>query len=116
MSEANSRCRLIPILAARLFFLSPDENYDPTLTSIIPHILTEAAMDYALVSTSITCLKPFLKPFHTGGVVNRVGGAGSGVYAVSPGQGYTCFLHFRRDSKQRRLPFILVMIVRGSSG
>jgi hypothetical protein len=74
---------LIPIVGVRLFYLSPDENYDPTVTNIIPHILTEGAMDFALVSTTITALKPFLKPFHTGAIVNTVGGTGSGLYSGS---------------------------------
>ena len=84
--------RLIPIIAVRLFYLSPDENYDPTLTSIIPHILTEAAMSYALISTSITSLKPFLKPFHAGAVVNTVGGKGSGAYSGSHPRGQGIYM------------------------
>jgi hypothetical protein len=75
--------RLIPIIGLRLFYLSPNESHDPTVTSILPHILTEAAMDYAIVSTSITALKPFLKPFHTGAIVNTIGGGGSGLYSGS---------------------------------
>jgi hypothetical protein len=69
--------RLIPIVAIRLFYLYPSENYDPTLTSILPHILTEGALAYAIISTSITALKPFLKPFHSGAIMNTVGGGGS---------------------------------------
>lgn len=42
--------------------------------------MTEAALEFALFSTSITALKPFLRPFHTGAIVNTVGGAGSGLY------------------------------------
>lgn len=67
----------------RLVYLSPEKNNVPTVTSIIPHILTEAAMNFALVSTSITSLKPFLKPFHTGAVLNTVGGEASGPYSGS---------------------------------
>lgn len=33
------------------------------------------------MATSITALKPFLTPFHTGAIVNSVGGAGSGIYS-----------------------------------
>jgi hypothetical protein len=70
---------IAPILAGRLFLLSPGQNNDPTWTSILPGILTEAALEYALIATSITALKPFLRPFHTGAIVNSVGGAGSGL-------------------------------------
>ena len=40
-------------------------------------------MNYALVATCITSLKPFLKPFHTGGIVNTVGGGASGLLSGS---------------------------------
>jgi hypothetical protein len=40
-------------------------------------------MDFAIISTSVTALKPFLKPFHTGAIVNTVGGTGSGMYSDS---------------------------------
>lgn len=40
-------------------------------------------MNYAIVATSITALKPFLKPFHSGAIVNTVGGGGSGLYSGS---------------------------------
>ena len=33
------------------------------------------------MATSITALKPFLTPFHTGAIVNSVGGTGSGIYS-----------------------------------
>jgi hypothetical protein len=69
------------MIGLRLYYLSPTENYNPTYTSIIPHILTEAASNFALVATSVTSLKPFLKPFHTGAIVNTVGGTGSGIYS-----------------------------------
>ena len=58
-------------------------------TSIASHIVTEAAMNYALLCTSITSLKPFLKPFHAGAIVNTVGGKEPGAYSEphSGGQG-----------------------------
>lgn len=58
--------RLIPIIAIRLFYLSPSENLDPTVTSILPNIFTEASLEYSIISASVTCLKPFLRPFHSG--------------------------------------------------
>ena len=36
-------------------------------------------MEYALIATSITALKPFLQPFAEGAIVNSVGGTGSGL-------------------------------------
>jgi len=75
--------RLIPIVAIRLFYLSPSRNHNPTVTSILPHIWTEGALEYAIISTSVTSLKPFLRPFHTGAIVNTVGGGGSGLYSGS---------------------------------
>jgi hypothetical protein len=75
--------RLIPIVAVRLFYLSPSKNHDPTITSIIPQVWAEGALEFAIISTSITALKPFLKPFHSGAIVNTVGGAGSGAYSGS---------------------------------
>ena len=73
--------RLSPIVAARLFYLSPRKNSDPTLTNILPHILTEGCLEYAVVSTSITALKPFLKPFDTGAFENTVCRGDSGLYS-----------------------------------
>ena len=84
--------RLIPIVATRLFYLSPNENYDPTLTSILPHILTEGALEYAIISTSVTALKPFLKPFHTGAILNTVGGDGSGQHSGSHSGGQDIYM------------------------
>jgi hypothetical protein len=71
--------RLIPIVAIRLFCLSPSENSDPTATSIIANILTEAALELCLISACITSLKPFLQPIHSGYIVNSVGAPGSGL-------------------------------------
>ena len=71
--------RLIPIVAIRLFYLSPSENSDPTITSIIANILTEAALELCLISACITSLKPFLQPIHSGYIVNSVGAPGSGL-------------------------------------
>lgn len=48
---------------------------------IVPHILTDAAMNYALASTSIISLKPFLKPFHSGAVLNTIGRGEPGSYS-----------------------------------
>lgn len=65
--------RLIPIIAVRLFYLSPAKNPDPTFNAIIANILTEAALEYSLMSACVTSLRPFLRPFHSGQIVDSVG-------------------------------------------
>lgn len=95
----GGRLLIAPILAGRLYLLSPGENDNATWTSVLPGILTEAALEYSLIATSITALKPFLRPFHTGAIVNSVGGAGSGLMygsaAYRGGQG----VYMRSGSK-----------------
>jgi hypothetical protein len=71
--------RLIPIIAVRLFYLSPAKNPDPTFNAIIANILTEAALEYSLMSACVTSLRPFLRPFHSGQIVDSVGAPGSGL-------------------------------------
>lgn len=71
--------RLIPLVAVRLFYLSPSQNPDPTFTSILASILTEAVLDFCLISASLTSLRPFLRPFHSGYIVDSVGAPGSGL-------------------------------------
>lgn len=51
-------------MAARLYYLASSYNTDPTYTSIVPHIATEAALHFSVVSASITSLRPFLRSFH----------------------------------------------------
>ena len=77
-SHDLTRDRLIPVVVVRLFYLSPSENSEPTVTSIIPNIITEAALELCLISACITSLKPFLQPVHSGYMVNTsVGAPGS---------------------------------------
>lgn len=68
--------RLIPIVAIRLYYLGPEENHNPTFTSIIPHVLTEGVLNGALMATSIPALKPFLQPLHTGASPAAAGAGG----------------------------------------
>jgi hypothetical protein len=58
----------------RLFYLSPSENSEPTVSSIIPNIVTEAALELCLISACITSLKPFLQPVHSDYMVNNSAG------------------------------------------
>ena len=56
--------RLVPLVAARLYLISPDVDSDPTYTNIIPDILTEITFHFSVISASITSLRPFLRTFH----------------------------------------------------
>ncbi len=61
------RFLLVPVVAGRLFFLSPSNVDARSVHAItISYIFTEAAMQYSLMSECMTCLKPFLQPFHSG--------------------------------------------------
>lgn len=72
--------RLTPIIIARLYYLSPGIQETHNSGNIAAEIITEAALQYALISASITCLKPFLRPFHSGGYfVDSIGAPGSGL-------------------------------------
>lgn len=51
-------------MIARLYYLAPEFNEDPTLTNIVPHITTEIALHFSVISASITSLRPFLRTFH----------------------------------------------------
>jgi len=78
--HSNTLLRITPIVAVRLYYLAPDKNYVPTVTSIIPHVLAEGVLNSALIATSIPALKPFLQPLHTGSSPTVGGG---GVYCHS---------------------------------
>lgn len=49
----------------RLIYLSPSRNTDSNLPALTAGIYTEIAVNFALISSSVTCLKPFLRPFDT---------------------------------------------------
>ena len=57
---------LIPIVVGRIYLLSPTNNENPNFSSIMVNILTEGAMFYSLIAECMTCLKPFLRAFHSG--------------------------------------------------
>lgn len=88
MAITDQMDRLIPLVVARIVYLSPSINNHPTESDVIPGILTEAALEYALFSCSVTALKPFWRPFYSGAIVNTYGGAGSGL-AYASRQQYT---------------------------
>ena len=73
---------LAPVVAVRLFYLSPEQNHNPTVSSIIASIVTQVALQYAFMSASVTALRPFLRPFHSGHMlVDTVGAPGSGLHS-----------------------------------
>ncbi|KAG5932594.1 hypothetical protein E4U53_001253 [Claviceps sorghi] len=69
----GARLGLIPIISYRLAYLSPTQNADPTLDTIVPSILTHGAIHFSIVAGSITCLKPFLRTFNPACAVERRG-------------------------------------------
>lgn len=72
-SSILTKIRLIPIIATRLFYLSPAKNPDPTFSSIIPNIITEVALQFSIISASVTSLRPFLRSLHPGYTVDSSG-------------------------------------------
>ena len=66
MGTDTRGARLVPIVASRLYFLSPSVAAGSTYAATVSYILAEAAMQYSLMSECMTCLKPYLKPFHSG--------------------------------------------------
>ncbi|KAG5927307.1 hypothetical protein E4U42_002366 [Claviceps africana] len=73
LAAFGARLGLIPIISYRLAFLSPAQNPDPTLDTIVPSILTHGAIHFSIVAGSITCLKPFLRTFNPACAVDRRG-------------------------------------------
>lgn len=60
-------------MIARLYYLAPEFNDDPTLTNIVPHITTEIALHFSVMSASITSLRPFLRPMHLDWTIDTSG-------------------------------------------
>lgn len=75
---AKLTCRLIPVVGVRLWFLSPSKNIDPNHPVITAGVYTEAALELAFMLSNITCLKPFLRPFHSGYFVSTIDTKNSG--------------------------------------
>lgn len=69
----NLLTRMIPIVVTRLIYLSPTKNTDPTISSIPPSIITEAAIHFSIIAGSATALKPFLTAFHPTYVIENSG-------------------------------------------
>ncbi|KAJ4145326.1 hypothetical protein LMH87_004181 [Akanthomyces muscarius] len=54
---------LIVFIGFRLKYLAPARNWDPTLTSIVPSIFTQAVLHFSIIASCVTTLKPFLRHF-----------------------------------------------------
>ncbi len=59
----NTFNRLIVFIGFRLKYLAPARNWDPTLTSIVPSIFTQAVLHFSIIASCVTTLKPFLRHF-----------------------------------------------------
>lgn len=87
---------MIPIVIYRLIYLSPKHNTNPTYTNIVPNIITEAIMQFSIISASVTSLKPFLRSLHPAHMVSsaaessglvssdRAGSRGDVYYRLDP--------------------------------
>ncbi|EFY85039.1 hypothetical protein MAC_08922 [Metarhizium acridum CQMa 102] len=64
LSAFAARLLLIPLVAVRLWLLSPGVNTGSTDTSIAPSIITQFTLHFSVLSASITSLRPFLRTFH----------------------------------------------------
>jgi hypothetical protein len=78
--------RIVPFIIFRLHYLAPDpDNLQRPSTE--EGIFTELVMEIGLILTTVTCLKPVLRPFHAGYFVRHteVDGSGqrSGLKAIS---------------------------------
>ena len=87
---------MIPIIVYRLIYLSPTHNTNPTYTTIVPNIITEAIIQFSIISASVTSLKPFLQSLHPAHMVSsaaessglvstdRTGSRGDVYYRLDP--------------------------------
>ncbi|KAJ6786768.1 hypothetical protein PWT90_10742 [Aphanocladium album] len=60
---SNACASLFIFIGFRLAYLTPANNSDPTLTSIVPAILTQAVLHFSIIASCVTTLKPFLRHF-----------------------------------------------------
>lgn len=63
LSTFGVKLMVVIFIAFRLVFLAPARNLDPTLTSIMPAILTQAVLHFSMIASCVTTLKPFLRHF-----------------------------------------------------
>ncbi|TKA68967.1 hypothetical protein B0A55_06608 [Friedmanniomyces simplex] len=65
------RLVVAPVIALRLWQLAPSAVKNPDEPRLNAYILTEGALELAFILASITCLKPVMKPFHSGYTVSN---------------------------------------------
>ncbi|KAJ6782936.1 hypothetical protein PWT90_03088 [Aphanocladium album] len=83
------RLLLIAIVTGRLYYLDPSRNDDVNQSSIIAAIFTSAALQFSILATSVTALKPFLTVFNqpmyavgSGAIVGRSADSGDPYYKL----------------------------------
>ncbi|KAM3541476.1 hypothetical protein ARSEF1564_005584 [Beauveria bassiana] len=63
LSAFGVKLILVVLIGLRLKYLAPSRNWDPTLTSIMPGIFTQAVLHFSIIASCVTTLKPFLRHF-----------------------------------------------------
>lgn len=65
---------MAPVIALRLYFLAPttSNNPNPDLPALTAAVFTSAVMNFTLILASVTCLKPFLRPFDGGFLITSM--------------------------------------------
>ncbi|KAK3112625.1 hypothetical protein LTR53_010916 [Teratosphaeriaceae sp. CCFEE 6253] len=64
-----TRLIIWPIVALRLWKLYPSSSAGPTTPNITAEVLTQVVMETALNLASVTCMRPFLRPFQESGFI-----------------------------------------------
>ncbi|KAM3512339.1 hypothetical protein MY11210_004052 [Beauveria gryllotalpidicola] len=63
LSAFGVKLVLVVLIGLRLKYLAPWRNWEPTLTSIVPGIFTQAVLHFSIMASCVTTLKPFLRHF-----------------------------------------------------
>lgn len=66
---ANQLDSITPFVVLRLQNLSPESNTDQDEPRVMASIFTEACMQIGFILATVTCLKPLLRPFHSGYII-----------------------------------------------
>lgn len=59
-------CSLVPVIALRVYRLSPSAFHSSVSDIVAVLVLTQIAMHFALIAECLTCLRPFMQTFHEG--------------------------------------------------
>lgn len=63
----------IAIVVMRLVYLSPGAIHRPPVTNIVSNVLAEGALQFSIISASISSLRPFLRSLHPGYLIDGRG-------------------------------------------